>query len=1211
MNLRFLFIFLLTLFLSFGFSNQSFSQDKVWTGAVDSSWHVAGNWNPSGVPTSSQTVSLRANTTPYPVITSNVTIESLTINQYYSNPGDELTIRNNSTLTITDELEVFGSGRLNVVNGHVLLDGTEGGNFSMNGNPVIDITDGSFTVGSASDEIDVEIIGTVNLGNGDFSVFGKFEITNNHTFNVENGTVDVTDDVLINGTFNGDDGNSTFNDKVDVESGGVINLQSGSIALNGDTKVKNNGTVNFGSGEVSVTGNLDAESDGNINIQDADVTISGDVEFKNDGNLSINTGTLNVVGKAELKSGGSFDLNDGNLKIGGEAKFSNGGTVNAGNANVTFEGDLEFKNGSTFNADSSTVVFSGDGEQEVKLDDNITFHNVKVDSGATVVTDGGGNTIIIENDLVVEEDASVEVDESDEIDVQGNIEGDGDIQSPNPFSVSATAPTLTTVVITFNKAMDETTSENIANYSIIKLSDSSPLSVTNAVLNTGDDSQEVTLTTSTITEDAEYEITMNNLESDDGGEISDNHKKRFNKSSTTIFYSRQNGRWDRNNTWSTTGHDGAAATSNPSNTNNATIIVGGGDNVRIITNESLSNQNSLEILSGALLRVHTNGTLTVGQKIVTGSGEFRVTTGTLEIGSPDGISSSGATGNIQTTTRTFRSSGSYTYNGTSSQITGTGLRTRINNLTIDNDLGVILNNDLEVEGTLSLTSGTLTIESGNNLIANTKSIDSGQLRMKQTISGSNGWRLLSSPIESNYDDFLDGITTQGYSGSALGNDPADSLQPSVLYYEESYPGTDNQRWRVPANASTSLTPARGLYTFVFGDIAADNRYNNALPVDLSVEGQEHSGAIDFGVTYTTTADSGWNLVGNPYAATIDWDDASWIKTNIDNTIYIWDYTTNQYKTWNGTTGDLGNGKISPFQGFWIKANATSPSLVVDEGAKTTGGNFIGKAVSPQRQHGHPHFTISVSDDDQKSSTHFMFSESANLDKDQNDAFRLVPPPGIATYLDISSVTENGDRYSINSLPRNFGIPIKIPIFLDSYEAGFSTDKELHFLFENIENIPDGWTIYLVDTKTDSKINLLENSTYLFSFEGVHGKKIPNQKGTKPKVTTKASPDNQRFHLLIEPGSDANGLPDGFKLKQNYPNPFNPSTKIEFTLPLESEISLEIFNILGQKITSIVSGRLNSGLHTYEWNASGQASGIYLMRLVTSNGIYVKKMTLLK
>ena len=64
---------------------------------------------------------------------------------------------------------------------------------------------------------------------------------------------------------------------------------------------------------------------------------------------------------------------------------------------------------------------------------------------------------------------------------------------------------------------------------------------------------------------------------------------------------------------------------------------------------------------------------------------------------------------------------------------------------------------------------------------------------------------------------------------------------------------------------------------MFGDIPTDNRYNISLPSTIEVEGQENEGngtEIDFNVTYTTDADTGWNFIGNPYGATIDWDDLS-------------------------------------------------------------------------------------------------------------------------------------------------------------------------------------------------------------------------------------------------------------------------------------------------------------------------------------------------
>ena len=89
------------------------------------------------------------------------------------------------------------------------------------------------------------------------------------------------------------------------------------------------------------------------------------------------------------------------------------------------------------------------------------------------------------------------------------------------------------------------------------------------------------------------------------------------------------------------------------------------------------------------------------------------------------------------------------------------------------------------------------------------------------------------------------------------------------------------------------------------------------------------------------------------------------------------------------------------------------------------------------------------------------------------------------------------------------------------------------------------------------------------------------------------------------------LPSSFALAQNYPNPFNPSTTIEFSLPSASEVKLEIFNIIGQKVTTLADGNLAAGNHRYEFDASDQPSGIYFYRLTHENGSDTKKMVLVK
>ncbi|RKY94574.1 MAG: Coagulation factor protein, partial [Ignavibacteriae bacterium] len=89
------------------------------------------------------------------------------------------------------------------------------------------------------------------------------------------------------------------------------------------------------------------------------------------------------------------------------------------------------------------------------------------------------------------------------------------------------------------------------------------------------------------------------------------------------------------------------------------------------------------------------------------------------------------------------------------------------------------------------------------------------------------------------------------------------------------------------------------------------------------------------------------------------------------------------------------------------------------------------------------------------------------------------------------------------------------------------------------------------------------------------------------------------------------LPIDFMLFQNYPNPFNPSTKIEFSLPEDANVTLTIYNTLGQKVTELVNGKLDAGRYSYQWNAGTLATGMYIYELRANKFVSVKKMILLK
>jgi hypothetical protein len=89
------------------------------------------------------------------------------------------------------------------------------------------------------------------------------------------------------------------------------------------------------------------------------------------------------------------------------------------------------------------------------------------------------------------------------------------------------------------------------------------------------------------------------------------------------------------------------------------------------------------------------------------------------------------------------------------------------------------------------------------------------------------------------------------------------------------------------------------------------------------------------------------------------------------------------------------------------------------------------------------------------------------------------------------------------------------------------------------------------------------------------------------------------------------LPGSFSLEQNYPNPFNPATKITFDIPSKENVTLKVFNILGQEVTTLVNNELDAGRYTVDFNASSLASGMYIYKITAGNYQDSKKMTLIK
>ena len=93
--------------------------------------------------------------------------------------------------------------------------------------------------------------------------------------------------------------------------------------------------------------------------------------------------------------------------------------------------------------------------------------------------------------------------------------------------------------------------------------------------------------------------------------------------------------------------------------------------------------------------------------------------------------------------------------------------------------------------------------------------------------------------------------------------------------------------------------------------------------------------------------------------------------------------------------------------------------------------------------------------------------------------------------------------------------------------------------------------------------------------------------------------------------EPNVTPKTFTLSQNYPNPFNPTTTIHYTVPVKSNVTIRIYNILGQQVESLVNMEQGTGSYVVQYNASRLSTGVYFYELRAGDYRDIKKMLLLK
>jgi len=354
------------------------------------------------------------------------------------------------------------------------------------------------------------------------------------------------------------------------------------------------------------------------------------------------------------------------------------------------------------------------------------------------------------------------------------------------------------------------------------------------------------------------------------------------------------------------------------------------------------------------------------------------------------------------------------------------------------------------------------------------------------------------------------------------------------------------------------------------------------------------------------ADGEWALIGNPYVATIDWDNVS--KTNLATSAYVYDDANSRYNAWNGSAGNLSNGLIAAYQGFWVQASGGTGSITIDVGDKSTTAGTFYKTMNDSTGS----MSFSISSGDYSDQTYVSFMNNGQEGIDNSDAYKLLPMSPSERVVGISYAEGNG--LDINNLPYihdgSISIPLDIMYLTLDENYDFVTQAEDVNMTWDLSSLPEHISMTLTDNISGDVIDLTQQSEVTFATV---------EKGSFPSygsggVNIYPQVGDPRYQLTVAYGSagvEELPVPKEFVLYPAYPNPFNPSTTIRFDLPAERFITLSVYDITGKLVETLINEVLQQGSHNIQWQPQNLPSGNYFVQLKSRNRTFTQKLTLLK
>jgi hypothetical protein len=357
--------------------------------------------------------------------------------------------------------------------------------------------------------------------------------------------------------------------------------------------------------------------------------------------------------------------------------------------------------------------------------------------------------------------------------------------------------------------------------------------------------------------------------------------------------------------------------------------------------------------------------------------------------------------------------------------------------------------------------------------------------------------------------------------------------------------------------------------------------------------------IDTGAGYTVNTtqkysiglNPGWNDIGNPFNFPIR---VHKLNLKSDQTLNVQYYNSGNWEQ----TADY----LQPFEGYAVANNTNSTdSLYIDPQLYPLPDRMLSKVITSINEEDFL-WMIKIQANCQQALDLDNVAAVAKIASTDWDKMDLPEPPAIWDYVSVSFPHFDWEKplklYSTDVRPE----PVNGEIW--EFFVRTNINDKINLTFKEMDQVPEQFEIWLVDEKLYVTQNLREKNTYY----------VAGSNANYPKFL-KLIVGNCNF--IEEKLAEVTVIPKTFELCHNFPNPFNPSTTIKYGLPRDEEITLKIFNMLGQEVATLIDKEIMpAGYHAVVWDGRNEqgiivANGIYLCHFHSGSIVLLRKMVFMK